>query len=106
MVVSLLSKLNPQMLKPLKEIAVRFDRFYICLCENCRNRDVLCFPNPCRFRKNYAWKKCRHHQPIARNSFLAQKIIYLTKWLTLDEAIGLLRRELGEVYDPIKGRRQ
>ena len=103
---NLLYLLNPQALKPLKEVVLSFDRSYISLCENCRNRDCFCFPFPCKFRKTFAWKKCRHHEPISRNSFLAQKIIYLTKWLTLDEAIGLYHRGLGAICKPIKAKKQ
>ena len=107
MVVRLLGCLNPQALIPLKQLVLRFDKFYICLCDNCRNRKANGYVfYPCVFRKNFAWKKCKHHQPIARNSFLAERILHLTRWLTLDEAIGLFRRELGEIYNPIKGRRQ
>lgn len=94
--------LHPQKLEPLKEVVLRFDKFYLCLCNNCKNKDGY----PCKFRKNWAWKKCKYHQPIARNSFLAEKVLHLTRWLTLDEAIGLFKTELGEIYDPIKGRRQ
>ena len=106
-VVRLLGRLNPQKLKPLKEFVSQFDKFYICLCDNCKNKKPSSHVFfPCVFRKNFAWKKCKHHQPIARNNFLAERVLYLTRWLTLDEAIGLFRRELGEIYEPIKGRRQ
>jgi len=105
--VRLLGHLNPQALDPLKELVLRFDKFYICLCDNCRNRKTSSFVfYPCMFRKNLAWKVCRYHKPIARNGFLADRVRALTKWLTLDEAIGLFRSELGSVFEPIEERRQ
>lgn len=101
--VRLFETLDPKTLDPLEDLVLRFDKSYICLCDNCRNRKLNGFMYyPCMFRKNFAWKKCKHHEPIARNCFLAEGVVYLTKWLTLDEAIGLVRRDIGELFDPIK----
>ena len=97
--VRLLGVLVPHLLKPLSEIVPRFDKFNSSLCHRCRNFDNRNFwPNPCRHRQNYAWKKCSHFDPIARNGFLADRVRRLTKYgLSLDEAIGLLRREIGDI---------
>lgn len=90
-VIHLYATVYPQKLKPLKELAERFDRFDVCLCEKCRWRNSNFYPNPCQHRKNFAWKKCVHHIPIARNSFLAERVRELTRFgLSLDEAIGMM----------------
>jgi len=100
-VVRLYATVYPAMLKPLKELAERFERFYLCLCDNCENRNSYFYPFPCAFRQNFSWrsskKKCLHHIPIAKNDFLAERIKELTRFgLTLDEAKALIEREIEE----------
>jgi hypothetical protein len=99
--------MQPQKLEPLRDLLPRFDGQYVCLCWNCRNYDKDFFTKPCYFRKLFAWKKCKWHEPIARNHFLAYLVLRLLKHgLTLEEAIGFYRRELGSVFEPVKARWQ
>lgn len=103
--VRILPCLDPQKLEPMEKVVVSFDSLYLCLCQNCKNHDGSFLPKPCYFRKLFAWKKCRHHEPIARNPFLAERVLRLTKYgLSLDEAVGYYREWLGDVFEPIECR--
>jgi hypothetical protein len=98
-VVRLLGTCDPKILKPLPEVLTRFDHRFCFPCNLCRNRNENYHPNPCEFRKNFAWKEgaCSHFIPIALNYLLVEKIKRLTNHgLTLDEAIGLMKQELGD----------